>query len=81
LYLTDIYNIFDNNEFSNHYDATAWELKVTLPNSKNEKRFSYIYELHATGNSFQRGFTERWDLYHTEFTEITEKSNLLVKKL
>jgi hypothetical protein len=36
----------------------AWELEVTAPDKKNEKPFSYICELHATGNSLQTESTK-----------------------
>jgi hypothetical protein len=35
------------------YPGLIWEIEVTPRNKKNEKRFSYIYELHATRNALK----------------------------
>jgi hypothetical protein len=42
----------------------AWELEVTAPDKKNEKPFSYICELHATGNSLQTESTKLDGFFH-----------------
>ena len=47
----------------------AWELEVTAPDKKNEKPFSYICELHATGNSLQTESTKLDGFFNRRLTQ------------